>query len=165
MDAPEYIDAEAVVARLPFGALIDTLAHAFRRPVETPLRIHGDLGAAPGRPEQRDLLVMPAWVPAGEIGVKLVTLFEHNDQRGKPRIQGLYVLFHPEHGTPLALLDAAALTTRRTAAASALAARHLAREDAETLLVCGSGNLARALPCAYAEIRPLRRVRIWARRA
>lgn len=165
MDAPEYIDAESVAERLPFDALIDALAGAFQRPVEAPLRTHGDLGAPPGVPEQRELLVMPAWVPAGEIGVKLVTLFEHNDRRGQPRIQGLYVLFHPEHGAPLALLDAAALTTRRTAAASALAARHLAREDAETLLVCGSGRLARALPRAYAEIRPLRRVRVWARRA
>lgn len=164
MNAPEYMDAEAVAARLPFGALIDTLADAFQRPIETPLRIHGDLGAPADAPEQRDLLVMPAWVPAGEIGVKLVTLFEHNDGRGMPRIQGLYVLFHPEHGAPLALLDAAALTTRRTAAASALAARFLARDDAETLLVCGSGRLARALPCAYAEIRALRRVQVWARR-
>jgi ornithine cyclodeaminase len=165
MDAPAFLDAAAVAERLPFGPLVDTLADAFRRPVETPLRIHGDLGVPTGAAaEQRDLLVMPAWVPGGEIGVKLVTLFEHNDARGVPRIQGLYLLFDAETGTPVALLDAAALTTRRTAAASALAARFLCRADASSLLVCGSGRLARALPEAHACVRPLQRVRVWARR-
>lgn len=165
MDAPMFLDADAVAARLPFPSLIDGLAEAFQRPVEAPLRIHGDLGVRSGAaPEQRELLAMPAWVPGGDVGVKLVTLFEHNDARDVPRIQGLYVLFDAETGTPAALLDAAALTTRRTAAASALAARHLAREDTSTLLVCGSGRLARALPEAYACIRSLRRVNVWARR-
>jgi ornithine cyclodeaminase len=164
MSSIEHLDAEIVAARLPWRGLIDALAAAFGQTIESPPRFHGDLGHPPGAPEQRDLLVMPAWFPGGEVGVKLVTLFEHNGERGRPRIQGLYVLFHPQDGTPLAILDAAALTTRRTAAASALAARHLAREDATSLLVCGSGRLAHALPEAYAAVRPLTRVRVWARR-
>ncbi|HSG90232.1 MAG TPA: ornithine cyclodeaminase family protein, partial [Pseudomonadales bacterium] len=130
MSSLPWLDADTVAARLPFPALIDALAEAFLHPIEAPTRLHGDLGSDPARPEQRDLLVMPAWVPGAEAGVKLVTLFEHNAERGAPRIQGLYILFHPDTGTPLAVLDAATLTTRRTAAASALAARHLARPDA-----------------------------------
>lgn len=170
MTAPDYLDARAVERRLPFPELIDALACAFAAaadgsaPVETPPRFHGDLGAVSAKAEQRDLLVMPAWTPGGAAGVKLVTLFEHNGRRHRPRIQGLYVLFHPEHGAPVALLDAAALTARRTAAASALAAGRLAREDARELLVIGTGRLARALPRAYACVRRLERVRIWGRR-
>ena len=160
-----YIDADALAGCLNFPALIDALATAFTDPIETPHRLHGDLGAGPDGPEQRDLLVMPAWVPGGASGVKLVTLFEHNARRDRPRIQGVYVLFDPRNGTPKAVLDAATLTTRRTAAASALAARYLARADAGRLLVCGSGRLARALPEAYAAVRPLTEVQVWARRA
>ena len=168
MDKIPWLDADAVTRGLPWSDLIDGLDAAFRDTVETPVRLHGDLSApstgSGTSAEQRDLLVMPAWRPGAELGVKLVTLFEHNAQRHKPRIQGVYLLFHPEHGAPVAMLDAAALTTRRTAAASALAARYLARERARTLLVCGSGNLARALPQAHASVRPLEQVQIWARR-
>lgn len=172
-----WLDADSVARRLPFAALIDALADAFEQSIEAPPRMHCDLGSAPERPEQRDLLVMPAWVPGAETGVKLVTLFEHNSEheseheseqnseRDRPRIQGVYVLFHPEHGGPQAVLDAATLTTRRTAAASALAARYLSRPDAAHLLVCGSGRLAHALPEAYAAVRALRQVTVWARRA
>lgn len=165
MNALPWLDADTVARRLPYAALIDALAAAFVQEVEAPPRMHCDLGSATERPEQRDLLVMPAWVPGAEAGVKLVTLFEHNGERDRPRIQGVYVLFDPEHGTPLAMLDAAALTTRRTAAASALAARHLARADASHLLVCGSGRLAHALPEAYAAVRELQQLTVWARRA
>ncbi|MEE4360633.1 MAG: ornithine cyclodeaminase family protein [Pseudomonadales bacterium] len=165
MATPEFLDARALEQRLPYGALIEALADAFQTDVAAPPRLHGDLGVLSAGGEARDLLVMPAWEPGGAAGVKLVTLFEHNGRRHRPRIQGLYVLFHPEHGTPVAVLDAATLTTRRKAAASALAARHLARPDVEELLVLGTGRLARALPRAHACVRSFKRVRVWGRRS
>lgn len=165
MATPDFLDARVLEQRLPYDALIEALADAFQTGVEAPPRLHGDLSAVSQGAEARDLLVMPAWEPGGAAGVKLVTLFQHNGRRHRPRIQGLYILFHPEHGTPVAVLDAATLTTRRTAAASALAARYLSRADAEELLVIGTGRLARALPRAYACVRSLKRVRVWGRRS
>jgi len=73
------------------------------------------------------------------------------------------VLCEGQHGTPLACLDGSALTSRRTAAASALAARELARQDASSLLVVGTGKLAPMLIEAHATVRPIRKVRIWGR--
>jgi len=67
-------------------------------------------------------------------------------------------------GRPLALLDGARLTLWRTAAASALAARHLARDDAARMVMVGSGALAPALIRAHAAVRPIRDVAIWNRR-
>ena len=64
---------------------------------------------------------------------------------------------------PLALLDGDQITSRRTAAASALAARWLARADARHLLVVGAGRVAQWLPAAYRVVRPIERVSVWAR--
>ncbi len=63
------------------------------------------------------------------------------------------------------MIDGDQVTNRRTAAASALAASFLAREDASHLLVVGAGRIARLLPEAYRAVRPIRRVTIWARDA
>ncbi len=109
------------------------------------------------------MLLMPAWEHDGYIGVKIVNVFPQNAAAGLPAIAGLYLLSEGRHGTPLACIDGGELTRRRTAAASALAARHLAREDAETLLVVGTGRLAPMLLEAHAAVRPIRRVRIWGR--
>ncbi|MDG4869869.1 ornithine cyclodeaminase family protein, partial [Guyparkeria sp. 1SP6A2] len=79
------------------------------------------------------MLLMPAWEAAGYIGVKMVNVFPHNAEHGLPAISGLYLLSEGQHGQPLACIDGSELTRRRTAAASALAAQVLAREDAETL--------------------------------
>jgi ornithine cyclodeaminase len=65
----------------------------------------------------------------------------------------------------LAIIDGGELTARRTAATSALAARYLARTDAEELLVCGTGRLSLNLIQAHAEMRPLKRIHVWGRSA
>ena len=77
---------------------------------------------------------------------------------GLPTIQGVVALFDASRGEPLALLDSIEITTLRTAAASAIAARLLAMPDAATLLVCGCGNQGRAHLRAMLGVRPLRRV-------
>lgn len=109
------------------------------------------------------MLLMPAWEKSGYIGMKMVNVFPQNADAGLPAISGLYILCEGEHGRPLACLDGSELTRRRTAAASALAARTLAREDAGSLLLVGTGKLAPMLIEAHAAVRPIKQVRIWGR--
>lgn len=78
-------------------------------------------------------------------------------RHGLPTIQGVVVLFDLEAGRPLAILDSMAITGLRTAAATAVAARHLARPDAELVTLCGCGEQARYQLRALAAVRPLRR--------
>src|SRR4029453_5194151 len=78
-------------------------------------------------------------------------------------VLGSYVLMSGDTGEPLALIDGTAMTLWRTAAASALAARYLAREDASHLLMIGAGALAPHLVRAHCTVRPIRRVTLWNR--
>lgn len=147
-------------AALPYPRLIDALDDAFREGCSAPLRQHHAVGtdASAGT-----LLLMPAWQAGRHIGIKTVTIFPGNAARGLASVQGLYTLLDGPTGAPLALLDGPVLTTRRTAAASALAARYLARPDAARLLMVGTGALAPELVRAHAAARPIREVRIWGR--
>jgi alanine dehydrogenase len=110
------------------------------------------------------LVIMPAWQSNAAIGVKLVTVFPNNSTRGEPAVQATYTLFDAATGTPRAILDGTELTLRRTAAASALAARYLARPEATRLLMIGTGSLAPHVIESHAAVRQIRRVRIWGRR-
>ena len=94
--------------------------------------------------------------------VKLNANFPANPEaRGLPTIQGVLLLHDATDGRLLAVLDSAELTLRRTAAASAVAASLLARDDARTLAVCGCGAQALAQVEAIAAIRPVEQVRTW----
>jgi ornithine cyclodeaminase len=157
------LDAAALAARLDRRALIDALDAAFRLPSTVPQRQNYPLGNADGT-GTGTLLVMPAWSTAGAIGVKLVTVFPDNAARGLPTVSGSYLLFDRATGQPRALLDGSELTLRRTAAASALAARHLAAPTASRLLMVGTGRLAPHLIASHVLVRPIREVRIWGRR-
>ena len=77
---------------------------------------------------------------------------------GLPTIQGVIVMYDAINGRPLAILDSIEITSVRTAAASAVAARHLAREDAATVMVCGCGEQGRSQLRALTRVRPIRRV-------
>jgi len=152
-----FYAADEVHAALDYARLADALAGAFGAGAEVPVRHVHRLGAADS------LLLMPAWSSAA-LGVKLVTVMPGNSARGVGTVQAIYILLDRASGEPLALLDGEALTLRRTAAASALAARYLARADAENLLIVGAGRLAPYLACAHCALRPsLRRVTLWAR--
>ncbi|WP_275288270.1 ornithine cyclodeaminase family protein [Halomonas elongata] len=154
------IDAEEVASSLAWPALVERLADTFRQGVESPPRHHHAMHRHDG---EATLLLMPAWEKDGYIGVKMVNVFPQNAAHGLPAIAGVYLLSEGDHGRPLACIDGSELTRRRTAAASALAARELARDDAETLLVVGTGKLAPMVIEAHASVRPIRRVRIWGR--
>jgi alanine dehydrogenase len=152
--------AEEVHAALPWADLADALEDAFiAAEAEAPLR------HAHALPGDASLLLMPAWSPDA-LGVKLVTVMPGAAARGAGTVQASYLLLDRHTGVPIALIDGEALTLRRTAAASALAAQHLARPDAERLLVVGSGRLAPWLARAHVALQPdLAHVEVWGRNA
>jgi ornithine cyclodeaminase/alanine dehydrogenase-like protein (mu-crystallin family) len=107
---------------------------------------------------------MPGYLADPEcFGVKLVSLMPRNEPPRYSSHTGLVVLFEPEQGCPVAIIDAAAITAIRTAAASGLATRLLARPDAGDLAILGAGEQAHSHLEAMLAVRPLRRIRVWAR--
>ena len=162
-----HFAAAEIDAALDFPSLIDALAEAFRGGFHAPERHHHPI-ERPGEATATTLL-MPAWTTFGSsedfLGAKIVNVFPGNGGRGLPAVQGVYVLQSGATGAPLATLDGTRLTVWRTAAASALAARHLARPDAKRLLIVGAGQLAPFLARAHASVRPIETIAIWNHRA
>ena len=147
---PELIAAmEAAVARFSAGEVL--------QPVRSVLMVG---------PTRAYFGLMPAYVeqPA-RLGAKLVTVFNENHTRGLPSHLATIVLLDPETGGLIALLDGRYITEARTAAISAVSARHLARPDASRLAIIGSGVQARSHLEALAEVRALTEVRVWSPRA
>ncbi|MFO1394295.1 MAG: ornithine cyclodeaminase family protein [Steroidobacteraceae bacterium] len=97
-------------------------------------------------------------------GIKLLSLMPGNPAAGYSSHLGLYVLFEPEHGRPVAVMEASALTAIRTAAASVVATRALARPGVSTLAILGTGEEARAHLECWTAVRPFERVIVWGRR-
>ncbi len=150
------IDAGELGRLLPMRAAIDALGAAFDAGVPpVPLRMHATT-------PDGELLLMPAAAAQG-LGVKLITLTAANPARGRPLVQGAYVLFAAEDQSPEAVIDGAALTALRTGAVSGLATRLLAREDARRLVVFGAGVQARAHVAAIRAVRDLEDVAIISR--
>lgn len=159
------IDAAAVTAALVPADCIEVMESALRafergdvaQPMRTVIHIPDGSGS---------LYTMPAFVASPRaLTVKLITIFHGNEARSLPTHQGLVVVFDPVTGAPALLLDAASLTAVRTAAVSAAATRALARKDADTLAILGTGVQARSHIAAMPLARPLRRIRIWGRTA
>jgi len=151
-----------VTAALDMPSLVEALRTMFRGgDVLTPQRQRHVIEVPDGR--DGSLLIMPAWQAGRHLGIKLLTIFPDNAAHGDPSLLGEYLLLDARSGKPLALLDGPALTARRTAAASALAASYLARPDCERLLMIGTGRLASHLIEAHASVRPIRNVLVWGR--
>jgi ornithine cyclodeaminase/alanine dehydrogenase-like protein (mu-crystallin family) len=155
-----YFNAETVHARLAYPRLIDALRVAFTRGVQSPVRHVHPIGSGVDR-----LLLMPAWREGEAIGVKLVTVFPGNVQRGAATVGATYVLLDGVTGHPVAVLDGEALTLRRTGAASALASTYLSRSDSRVLLVVGTGQLAPYMAHAHCAVRSIAQVLVWGRRS
>lgn len=159
----KLVDAANLAEALPYGALVDAIGAAFAGGVTVPVRAHHDVPVEDG--QNSTILLMPAWSDDGFIGVKTVVVAPENASKGLPAVQATYQLFDRETGQPLALMDGPELTARRTACASALAARYLAAENASKLLMIGTGVLGYHLPQAHAAVRPITDVRVWGRNA
>jgi alanine dehydrogenase len=152
---------DEVVAALEFPPLIEALRHMFRSGGDSPPRTRHTIPLPGG--QEGAMLIMPAWQAGKQLGVKIATLFPGNAARHLPTLHASFLLLDGETGKPEALLDGTALTARRTAAASALAASYLARPDCERLLMVGTGALAGHLIEAHARVRPIRNVLVWGR--
>jgi len=153
-----YITAAEVHAALPYPVLVEALRTAFADGAEAPVRSSFSV-----TPEGDRLLLMPAWRTGLDLGVKLVTVFPRNPQRGLASVSALYILLDGATGHPRALVDGEALTLRRTAAASALASTFLSRPDSRCLLVVGTGALAPYMAAAHCSVRKIQRVLVWGR--
>ena len=156
--------ADDLDASLDFPALIDELAEAMRGGFVAPHRHHHPIERA-GEPQATHLL-MPAWTESGSragrfLGVKVVNVFPGNSARALPAVMGVYLLQSGRTGETLAAIDGTRLTHWRTAAASALAARHLARADAKRLLIVGAGALAPFMARAHASVRRYDEIAVW----
>ena len=114
-------------------------------------------------PGQRGILgMMPAYLDAPEsLGVKLITVFNANHGTEYDSHQGVVLLFEATHGSPVAMIDASAITAIRTAAVSGIATRALANENAGDLCIIGSGVQAHTHLEALMLARTPRRVRVW----
>ena len=158
----QNITAEQVAQSLDYPSLVEALREAFQKDISVPMRHHHDMEQPNGQREST-LLLMPAWESGKSVGVKLVTVSPENGKKDLPAIQGIYILFDGDTGTPKALIEAKTLTARRTAAASALATSYLARPDSTKLTMVGTGVLAPSLIQAHAAVRPIKDVTIWGR--
>ncbi|HVS15707.1 MAG TPA: ornithine cyclodeaminase family protein [Thermoanaerobaculia bacterium] len=161
--APTRILTGGDVRRLlPMDRCIELVADALtalaRGEALNPLR------AALWQPDRRGLLgLMPGFLGAAGLGVKVVGVFPGNHALGLDSHQGFVALFDAEHGAPRAIVDAASITAIRTAATSGLATRLLARPASRCLALLGTGVQARSHLEAMTAVLRLDDVRVWSR--
>jgi len=156
-----FLSADDVARALPMRETIEAMKRAYARlsagEVVVPPRPQFALVDPPGH-----ALVMPAYVPAeGRLGVKIVTLVPANRDRGLPLIQALVVLVDTTTGSPLAVMDGAALTAIRTGAGSGAATDLLARADASRAALLGAGVQGLTQLEAVCAVRPIARARVF----
>jgi ornithine cyclodeaminase/alanine dehydrogenase-like protein (mu-crystallin family) len=153
-DSVPLIDAATVERNTPMPALIAALRSAFAcGGYQSPARSAHDMS------KTSSLLLMPSWNEGTRLGVKIVNV----DRVARPSVRSSYVLMDRATARPLALMDGAILTRRRTAAASVLAATFLARTDARRLLLVGTGAMIAPLIEAYTSAFPIEHIMIWGR--
>src|SRR6266700_7553600 len=156
-----FLDEEQVRKRLRMAelipamekALIDFSAGRVTQPVRSVIKV--EVAAATGF-----LGLMPALTPDG-LGLKAVTFYPSNAERGIPTHMATIFLVDPETGTPLAVMDGRLITEMRTAAVSAAATKLLAPPDAKILAILGSGVQARSHVEALRLVRDFEEIRVW----
>ena len=160
-DGPIFLNEEQVRQHLRMAdlipvmekALIDFSAGRVTQPVRS--IVHVDVAAATGF-----LGLMPALAPDG-LGLKAVTFYPSNAERGIPTHMATIFLIDPETGTPLAIMDGRLITEMRTAAVSAAATKFLAAPDSKILAILGSGVQARSHAEALRLVRNFEEIRVW----
>ncbi len=155
------LSREDVRQSLPMKSVIEGMKRAFSQlssgKTEMPLRSRVHI------PEQEGvLLTMPAALPDdGELAVKLVSVFGKNPAKGLPLIHALVVVLDTQTGMPLALLDGEFLTGVRTGAGAGAATDLMAKPDAKSVAIIGSGNQARPMLEAVCTIRQIEQVKVY----
>lgn len=147
-----------VTALLGLDHLLEALEAGFRAlsagQVEVPAR------TAVNAENEGWLATMPGYAPGIGLGVKLVSVFPHNDAVGVPSHQALIALFDAATGSPIAVMDGTRITAIRTAGAAAVSARHLAREDARVLAIVGAGVQGHAHLEVMPRVRDFEEIRV-----
>jgi len=157
-----FIDREEVARRLTYEVCIPIVRRAMiaLSKGETKQLLRSIIPLSEGRL----LGVMPGAMGAHEpFGAKLISVFQENFARGIQSHQGLVVLFDPESGAPVCVVDAGEVTAIRTAAASAVATDVLARKDARRLALLGYGEQAGTHARAIGKVRHLESIVVWGR--
>jgi alanine dehydrogenase len=160
---PLFVNKEKIDSLLPMQECIEVMEKMFRslaagecvQPLRSMMWLPdrtGLLGMMPGHAQK-----------LGVMGIKVISVFHANREAGLPSHQGVVVLFDAQHGQPLMLFDAGEITAIRTAAASAVATRLLARENSERLAIIGSGEQAKRHVEAMLLVRKIKRVDLWSR--
>jgi ornithine cyclodeaminase len=158
---PLLLSEQDVRAVLPMDDLIAAMRTALVQfsagQVEQPLRTVVEVGL-----QKAFFGVMPACIPEpAALGAKLVTVFGSNTSVGLPTHLATIVLLDSMTGELLSVMDGRYITESRTAAVSAVSVQLLARDDARTLALIGSGVQARSHLDAIGRVRPLDDVRVW----
>src|SRR5258706_5437630 len=159
------ISQQEVVELLPMDECMAVMADALTSlargdallPLRTMLHLPRNLGI---------LATMPGYLGDPEaLGIKVITVFPGNHDTDFDSHQGVVLLFETQHGSPVAMMDASAVTAIRTAAVSGVATGLLARTGAKDLCILGSGVQARTHLAAMLFARRIDRVRVWSRNA
>jgi len=157
------LDADTILDCMPFTTLVDELAALHREPVGIIDEMFMESTDADDTTNQ--FFIRGGWQSGKALGAKLITIFPRNNKATeRPSIQAVYILFEAVNGSPVACLDGTALTWLKTAADSALGSKFLSRNNIETMLMVGAGQMAPHLVRAHCQIRPsLQQVHIWNR--
>lgn len=158
----QFFGSEQVAELLTWPDLIEAIEQILAEPnAVAPMRTVHTLPDTVG--DDAALLLKPGWIVGDVIAIKAVTFFPNNGQLELPTINAGVLLFSGANGTFLGACDGNELTTRRTAAASAVAAKRLARTDARNLLVVGTGALSPMTALAHCSVRDYEMVQVWGR--
>jgi ornithine cyclodeaminase/alanine dehydrogenase-like protein (mu-crystallin family) len=158
-DQPLFLNEEQVRQHLHMAELIPAMEKALiefsggkvTQPVRSVINVD---------PPGGFLGLMPALTPDG-LGLKAVTFYPSNVERGIPTHMATIFLVDPQTGTPLAIMDGRLITEMRTAAVSAAATKLLASPDAKILAILGSGVQARSHAEALQLVRNFEEIRVW----
>ena len=156
-----YLSRADVERLLDVDAMLDALGHALvvfssgtaSVPPRTAARV-GDLGL---------MGAMAGYVPGVALEVKLVSVFPGNDHHGLPSHQALITLFDEKNGSPLAVMDGTYITAIRTGGTAAVAARALARDDAQVLAILGAGVQGASHLETFTRVRDFKEIRVASR--
>jgi len=160
---PLFVNKEKIASLLPMEECIEVMEKMFRslaageclQPLRNIMRLpdgSGVLGMMPGHAAK-----------LGVMGIKVISVFHANKEAGFPSHQGIVMLFDAKNGQPLMLFDALEITAIRTAAASAVATKLLARDNSSTLAIIGSGEQAKRHIEAMLLVRNIKQVNLWSR--
>ncbi len=157
-EAPRFIGYDELSSKLNWVKAVEALRAGHLRPKAQV----GDIFLGPA---DTTMLSRGAYIEGLGYGLKSVTVFPQNASIGFPTVQGAMLMFEPSNGGLSAVIDSRLITEFKTAADSVLGATLLARDDSETLLIVGSGTVARSLVKAYTAVFPsLNEILIWSRR-